>query len=111
MVCTITDIAKEADVRRATIYEWLKVGHPMYSKAFVKAWNGLYDEIMETITPLATQALRRLISAGDPQSVKLVMELAKKYKRGVSLDLEEGGSLEALVIASMNGSGSPPKQE
>ena len=111
LIRTISEIAKVANVRRQTIYEWLKKGHKLHSPAFIKAWNGLYDEIMQTITPLATQSLRRLIAADDPQSVKLVMELAKKYKRGVTLDVEEGGTLEALVIASMNGDGSPPKQD
>lgn len=110
LITSISEIAKVADVRRSTIYEWLRKGHKLYSPAFVKAWNGLYDEIMLTITPLATQSLRRLIAADDPQSVKLVMELAKKYKRsGLTIEADGDISLESLVIRSMNGDGSPPK--
>jgi hypothetical protein len=103
----IATIAKEAGVRRATIYEWLNQDHRCYSAKFKEAWNGLFDLIIKDALPLAGAALRRKAATGDVAAIKLLLELLKKYQPSWLKVEASGSTLEALVLASMNGNGSP----
>ena len=68
---SVTAIAKQAGVRRQTIYEWLN-----NDPAFRHAWDELPRNLLRTHLPGVVAAMVRKAQGGDVQAAKLVLEAA-----------------------------------
>lgn len=106
---SIGDIAKEAGIRKATIYEWLNTDHRCHSPNFTEAWAGLFDKVIDSAVPIGALGLRRKVLQGDVPGIKLLFEMKGRYQPGLKHTHEGTLTLEQLVAGTSNGNGKTKK--
>lgn len=93
---TISYIAIQAGVRRATIYDWFKA-----DPEFKKAWEELPKRIARSGMPGVAAALKTKAVAGDVQAIKLIMEYTGEHVS--TTKHEHSGGAEPIVVKVVTG--------